>query len=358
MKDSQRILISSIAFQSNKIGSWTTRMNTFLDRNPNFFDVILSPTNSVGKFQHCKKAKFPTYHSKLRNTVLLKVVAKDYLKALERISKESNKMTLVVMDDPHLLEAVVKSKQQWNCEIEIIYSFHGFKSTLDHLLLQGVNKMLFLTQSGYLATKNTKFSFTPEVFIIGNGVDSKVFFPLDAVEKEKRRTELGISPNEKVILWMANERPIKGFQLFLKIASRLKTKHKNLKFLAIGTDRVGIEEEIEYLGRIPNNELPHYLQAGDVYLFTSLCREGFGLSGIEALKCGNTVIASDNGGIAEVLENLPNTHLIHSPNITDEWVKTIERLLVMQPNPISNDQSSSIWNYEDWESRFIHSIQS
>ncbi len=359
MKDSLRILVSSIPFRSQQIGSWTNRMRTFIDGNPDFFDVILSPDLTEGKFQQCRKGKFTTYHTKLRTTILLNVVAKDYLKAIKKFSEKAEKITVVVMDDPHLLEAIAKTKATFYADTELVYSYHGFKSPMDHKLLQKVDKMLFLTRKGYLATKNDKFSFTPEVFVVGNGVDSNVFFPADDNERREKRAALGLQSEDIAIVWMANERPIKGFTLFRKIAKHLKERHANLKFIVIGTEEKTEEQGMQFLGQQQNDQLPQYLQAGDIYLFTSLCREGFGLSMIEALKCGNRVVAADNGGIPEVLEGLPNCHIIKYPNVLEDWLQSLNEIIRdYKYQAIGKEEANSIWSYTDWENRFKHAIES
>ena len=82
-------------------------------------------------------------------------------------------------------------------------------------------------------------------------------------------------------------------------------------------------EGVHYLGRIANDELASYFQASDCYLFPTLWHEGFGLSLIEALHCGNFCIASAIGGVPEVLQYGKLGHLIDKPHYVSEWQKAI-----------------------------------
>ncbi len=52
-------------------------------------------------------------------------------------------------------------------------------------------------------------------------------------------------------------------------------------------------------------------------------KEGFGIVLIEALKCGSYCIASDNGGIPEVLNHGKYGDLVKQPNFIEAWVDVI-----------------------------------
>jgi glycosyltransferase involved in cell wall biosynthesis len=78
---------------------------------------------------------------------------------------------------------------------------------------------------------------------------------------------------------------------------------------------------VAFFGRIPNDELAVYFQAADCYLFPTLCHEGFGLSLIEALHCGNYTIASTLGGVPKVLQYGKVGMLIENPHFVSAGKK-------------------------------------
>ncbi|RLD27567.1 MAG: hypothetical protein DRI75_09135 [Bacteroidetes bacterium] len=261
------------------------------------------------------------------------------------------------MDDPHLVEAFVLRKEKFHCPVEIIYSFHGFQLTLKEHILNKIDKILFLSNLGYQSSKDNFFAFIPEVHIIGNCVDSKHFFPLDDIEKNKMKESLGYVQKDKILIWMANERPIKGFQLFKKIIITLFKKHPKLRILILGSKKKIDHPNIKNIGRLPNDQIAKYLQVGDYYMFTSLCKEGFGLSMIEALKTGNTVIASNNGAIEEVLKGNKNVFLVDDPNMLDNWIQVFDQAFKVEKTNLLLEEANTVWNYEDWEKRFIKAIR-
>jgi glycosyltransferase involved in cell wall biosynthesis len=60
------------------------------------------------------------------------------------------------------------------------------------------------------------------------------------------------------------------------------------------------DEEIRFLGYLPDGDLPYFYAGAQVFLFPTLY-EGFGLPPLEAMACGTPVIASDAPCMPEVL---------------------------------------------------------
>lgn len=351
-----RVLVSNRALPSDSIGSWTTRINQFLDANPYFFYAILSPNKSSNAF-YSKKRPFFSWKSSLRKLQLQHWVARDYLKKLDKLSRLTKKLIVVVMDDPHLVEAIGAIKGELKCKVELIYSFHGFELSLSQKVVNSIDKILFLTQKGLQKSKDKYDSF-PCCTAVGNTVSSEHFYTLNAKSFKTNREINGYSEEDKVLIWMSNDRPKKGFHIFEKVASILLKEDTNLHILIIGSDRTIDHTRVKSIGRIPNREVADFLQLGDCYMFTTLYEEGFGLSLIEAYKCGNTVIASNLGGITEVLKDLPETYLIDTPEDINEWLSTYRQLSErgFKKDKRSESFLSSIWTFDNWEKKFINAI--
>ena len=72
-------------------------------------------------------------------------------------------------------------------------------------------------------------------------------------------------------------------------------------------DRAGREprhrrQDVTFLGWVPNTDLPPYYRAAAVSVIPSL-EEGFGIPAAEAMGCETPVVASDAGGLPEVVEH-------------------------------------------------------
>jgi glycosyltransferase involved in cell wall biosynthesis len=59
---------------------------------------------------------------------------------------------------------------------------------------------------------------------------------------------------------------------------------------------------VTFLGWVPNADLPPYYRAAAVSVIPSL-EEGFGIPAAEAMGCEVAVVASDAGGLPEVVED-------------------------------------------------------
>jgi glycosyltransferase involved in cell wall biosynthesis len=83
------------------------------------------------------------------------------------------------------------------------------------------------------------------------------------------------------------------------------------------------EEDIRFLGYVPDEDLPTFYAGAGIFLFPSLY-EGFGLPPLEAMACGTPVIASDARPMPEVLGDAA---ILESPSSAERFANAIIRLL-------------------------------
>ena len=149
-----------------------------------------------------------------------------------------------------------------------------------------------------------------------------------------------------MFLWCSQDRAKKGLNLILYSWKNLIKKYNNIELWVIGARREEVISQVKYYGKIPNDSLPEYYQAADCYLFPTLWHEGFGLTLIEALNCGNYCIASALGGVPEVLQYGKLGKLIENPHFINEWITAIEAFLENKDNCPTNQDS--IYSKEEW----------
>jgi glycosyltransferase involved in cell wall biosynthesis len=123
-----------------------------------------------------------------------------------------------------------------------------------------------------------------------------------------------------------------GIDTLLKSAEETIKKDENIVFLIIGKgpdlstmrERIQqqkLEKNIKLLGFVPDNELPTYYNAADFFILPSKSGEGLPLVSLEAMACGLPVIATDVGGIKEVIEE--KYGIIVPPDDPDSMKKAI-----------------------------------
>jgi N-acetyl-alpha-D-glucosaminyl L-malate synthase BshA len=115
---------------------------------------------------------------------------------------------------------------------------------------------------------------------------------------------------DALVLHISNFRPVKRVEIALDVFREIR-RHVRARFVLVGDGpvRAGIEERAaEYgLGDAvvfagEQQELVPLLSAGDLFLLPSE-KESFGLAALEAMACGVPVVASNVGGLPEIIEN-------------------------------------------------------
>src|SRR5204863_10071242 len=81
-------------------------------------------------------------------------------------------------------------------------------------------------------------------------------------------------------------------------------------------------EEVQFLGFVPEDELPLWYNAARLFAFPSLY-EGFGLPVLEAMACGTPVITSTAASLPEVAGQAA---VLVSPRDSDQLAREMERV--------------------------------
>src|SRR5262249_35999417 len=88
-------------------------------------------------------------------------------------------------------------------------------------------------------------------------------------------------------------------------------------------EQSGVKDDIIFTGYVPQDELPFWYNAADLFVFPSLF-EGFGLPVLEAMACGTPAITSNVSSLPEVAGDAA---LMIAPDDVRALSDTIERTL-------------------------------
>lgn len=323
------ILFSQVPLPFSKIGSWTTLYDNYLRQN-NAIDIIICPV-PVEKYSNISYAHL-SMHTSLSDKVLQKFNFKQRwhqaVSALENVLQSDTKYIIHIIDNYGLAMAVAHylEKNKIRSNFYIHYFYHGFPSFKNEMLYSKVDELTLLTYKSYNQIKRNVSTFPCRISVLHNGIDTTLFYPLSPEMKQKLRRKFDVG-NKTVFLWCSQDRPKKGLHIILDAWKRIIKQHTNIELWIIGTDIKANTENIKYIGRIPNKDLGSYYQVSDVFLFSTLCQEGFPLSLTEAKHAGCYCIASALGGVTEVLDEGKYGRLIENPNFIDEWIIAIEDYL-------------------------------
>ena len=224
----------------------------------------------------------------------------------------------------------------------VIHTFHGhmFHSyynrlktkyflLIERLLVKITDKIVVISRrqeeeiKRYLNLKDTgKLHLIP----LGFGLD--IFLNADTGDKgDKIRREKNI-PREAVVVGAAGRlTAIKNYSMLIKAAKEVKKKNSDriVKFLIAGhgdlkeelnalAGRLGIQEDVIFTGEIKRKDIDSLYRAMDIVALTSL-NEGTPVSLIEALASAKPVVATDVGGVRDIVEDGKSGFIVPSNDI-------------------------------------------
>lgn len=212
----------------------------------------------------------------------------------------------------HLAKEVVAERGR---NVKIVTTLHGTDITLVgsepaffEMTRFGIKRSDAVTAvSSYLrnATLET-FKVDCPIDVIHNFVDYERFKPRSAGQKCYRDC---LAPKgEKLMIHVSNFRPVKNIPDVVRTFALVR-KHMDARLLMVGDGpelpgartlarELGVAEHISFLGA--QHSVEEILASSDVFLLPS-GHESFGLSALEAMSCGLPVLATEIGGLAEVV---------------------------------------------------------
>ena len=152
-----------------------------------------------------------------------------------------------------------------------------------------------------------------QIRLIPNGLDLSRFFQGKERKEIRRevRESLAIPEASYTLLSVGNFRPVKAHHILLRAFNELTGSIPDAVLLLSGTGRteaeirslgrsLGIDSNIRFLGW--RGDVPALLCSCDVFVLSSL-REGMPNAVMEAMAAGVSVVATEVGGIPELIRN-------------------------------------------------------
>ena len=171
------------------------------------------------------------------------------------------------------------------------------------------------------------FGITGPIEVVYNFVDPSIFTP------RRRGLPRLVPPETRVLMHASNFREVKNIpaviQVFAEVRKQVKSK---LVMIGDGPEKapaeqlvreLGIERDVLFLGN--QDCMEELLPLADIFLLPSRS-ESFGLAALEAMSAEVPVIASNAGGLPEVIDH-GSTGYLHDPDHTAGFVASSLRLL-------------------------------
>lgn len=218
---------------------------------------------------------------------------------------------------PHAASAfLAREMLKGERDLRIVTTLHGTDITLVglHPSFQAITQFSILQSDGltavsdYLKRETVRDFAVPaeRIEVIPNFVDTALFRP---GREPCHRASLAPG-GEPIVMHVSNFRAVKRVEDVVEVFSRIRAKvPARLVFVGDGPERpraaqraedLGVRDHVLFLGK--HASVDELLPCADLFLLPSE-NESFGLAALEAMASGAPVVASNAGGLTEVIEH-------------------------------------------------------
>lgn len=191
---------------------------------------------------------------------------------------------------------------------------------LERIIAEFTDKLIVVSRHDKDTGLANRIGRPEQYALIRYGLDYGEF----AVQDKTIKEELGLPAGVSVVTMISCLKPQKQPQDFIRVASRVAQELPNVRFLLVGDgalrqavegllDKFKLRQKVILLGW--RKDIPRILSITDVLVLTSLW-EGLPIAVLEAMASSKSVIATDTGGIAQVIIDRDNGFLVKPADIT------------------------------------------
>lgn len=176
-----------------------------------------------------------------------------------------------------------------------------------------------------------------KLHVMRNGVDLNRFRPMPPIQA---KAKLGLDAGP-ILLSIGNMVTHKGHDIVIRALASISDRYPLSRLVIVGTGpeqqnleslavQLGIGQRVLFTGELPNEELLYWYSAADMLVLAS-SREGWPNVLLESMACGTPVVATNVGGIPEIIGQGVAGRLVPTRDI-DSFTAQIHDLLMQPPS--------------------------
>lgn len=261
------------------------------------------------------------------------------------------------------------------CKIKYVYHsphghiFYGYYNRfvsqifiyLEKFAAHYTTRILNLTEYGRQDHIRERIAPAAKFVVSSCGVD------LDPFLKAPARNLSNRPPDNITVVWAGRIVPIKNLDMLLDAVAQIEKTKPGIKYLIAGDGELREKSQehakklklknVHFLGYQTN--MPEIFKNSDIFVLTSL-NEGFGRVLVEAMACGLAIVATNVGGVPEIIEDQVNGLLIPSCNhelLAESIIKLAENREMRQKMGNLNRKKAGFYSITNYITRVINIYQ-
>ena len=183
---------------------------------------------------------------------------------------------------------------------------------------------IVLSVSRASATKMCQICRPRRVEIVYRGCDLQRY-SAGNLSKKEARLQLGLPIEARILVFVGRLHQAKGIRELCEAYRQVKERYPRLHLVLVGDGPLrgyverrfqanGWEDDLTITGFLDNTKVPPYYAAADIFVLPSY-REGMPNSLVEGMAMGRCCIASDIGGVSEILHDERNGIVIQPRDV-------------------------------------------
>jgi len=258
------------------------------------------------------------------------------------------KLDVIHSNHPVLLGDVAADKAK-ELDLPLVFTFHTRYDMYSHyvpfsqsFVKQVINRGLtqYLQKCNHIVTPTESIrqmlidsGVRGPITAVPTGIDLR---PYQAADGEAIRDKYGWG-QDKVLISVGRMAPEKNWITLLDAVAQVCEQVPNVRLVLLGsgpqvkeledhTEKLGINENVTFVGLVPMDDVPAYLRAADLFVFASIS-ETQGLVTMEAMSAGLPVVAVDATGTSD--EVVDGEQGLLTENDSDSLAQAILRVLTV-----------------------------
>ena len=220
----------------------------------------------------------------------------------------------------------------------VFWGYFGRLKTSFYIILEKItakitDKIIALTEQEKNDHLHLRISSEDKFSVVHSGIKLDRFLNL-SVDPVALRRKLGISEGDLVVGTTGRLTSVKGHRYLIEAAGNIVNARPNTTFVFLGdgelsdelknmASKLGIKEKVKFLGWRP--DVAEVMSAFDLFVLPSL-NEGMGRVLVEAMALGKPIVASDVGGVPDLVVHGENGYLV-PPGDVEKLVNSINIFL-------------------------------